>query len=70
MIRTFENCTWAERRMHVSGALWLDGWRERWYCLAMSERADCPVEVEPSRCAGCPFWEERAGQSPGNHHSP
>jgi hypothetical protein len=66
MIRTFDNCMWAERRMHVSGGLWRDGWRERWYCLALSERADAPIEVEPPRCAACWFWKARPEQARPN----
>jgi hypothetical protein len=59
-MRTYLNCTWAERRMMVNGPIWLDGWQSRWYCLALSGRARRPIEVQPDRCARCPFWQPRA----------
>jgi len=58
--RTFTNCIWADRRSVIDG-LWVDRYRSRWYCLALSERMRRAVEVDPARCASCPFWRAGAG---------
>ena len=62
--RTFRNCTWSERRLQCDRPLWLDGWYSRWYCLALSERVGRLIEVQPERCAKCPFWQARAESLP------
>ena len=68
MMRTYLNCTWAERRMPPSAPLWHESWRPHLYCLALSEEAEQLVEVQPERCGSCPYWRPRAELSrPGDH---
>ena len=60
---TYMNCAWAEPRILAGASVWLDGWRSRWCCLAMSDAIGTAVDVRPDQCARCPLWKARADTS-------
>ena len=57
---TYMNCAWSEARILAGAPVWLDCWRSRWCCLALSDRVGTVVDVQPNRCETCPLWKLRA----------